>query len=31
MMYENIGAGVVNDGDLPWIPFAPYSADLMIK
>ena len=31
MMYENVGTGVINDEDLPWIPFAPYSSDVMIK
>ncbi|RFQ09555.1 cupin, partial [Pseudomonas sp. ATCC 13867] len=25
MHYENIDTAAINDEDLPWIPFAPYS------
>ena len=31
MMYEQVATGVINKEDLPWIPFAPYSADVMVK
>jgi hypothetical protein len=31
MLYETVNTGVINDPDLPWIPFAPYSNDVMVK
>ena len=31
MMYETVNTGAINDHDLPWIPFAPYSHDVMVK
>ncbi|MCY1354302.1 hypothetical protein D9M68_371700 [compost metagenome] len=31
MHYENIDTAAINDEDLPWIPFSPYSNDVLLK
>jgi 2,4'-dihydroxyacetophenone dioxygenase len=31
MFYENIDTSAINDEDLPWVPFAPYSDEVFIK
>ncbi|MCY1441102.1 hypothetical protein D3C76_511820 [compost metagenome] len=31
MFYENIDTSSINDEDLPWVPFAPYSDEIFIK
>lgn len=31
MMYQQVDTGVIDDADLPWIPFAPYSSDVLVK
>jgi len=31
MHYENIDTAAINDEDLPWIPFTPYSNDVFLK
>ena len=31
MMYENVNTGVINDEDLPWTPFTPYSDVVSVK
>ena len=31
MNFENIDTGCMNDEDSPWIPFTPYSDDVMLK
>ncbi|MBK5356105.1 2,4'-dihydroxyacetophenone dioxygenase family protein [Pseudomonas sp. TH41] len=31
MLYESIDTAAINDEDLPWVPFAPYSDEVFIK
>lgn len=31
MEYEKIGTGVIEAGDVPWVPFTPYTPDVHIK
>ena len=31
MHYENIDTAAINDEDLPWIPFTPYSNEVFLK
>jgi hypothetical protein len=31
MLYESIDTGAINEDDLPWMPFAPYNDDVLIK
>ncbi len=31
MLYEQVDTGVINDEDLPWTPFTPFSDEVMIK
>ncbi|MCY1219214.1 hypothetical protein D9M72_311800 [compost metagenome] len=31
MHYEHIDTAAINDEDLPWIPFSPYSNDVLLK
>jgi 2,4'-dihydroxyacetophenone dioxygenase len=31
MLFETIDTGCLNDEDLPWMPYAPYSDDVQIK
>lgn len=31
MLYESIDTAAINDEDLPWIPFSPYSNDVLLK
>lgn len=31
MLYESIDTAAINDEDLPWIPFTPYSNEVFLK
>ncbi|MBK5356584.1 2,4'-dihydroxyacetophenone dioxygenase family protein [Pseudomonas sp. TH41] len=31
MLYESIDTAAINDEDLPWVPFSPYSDEVFIK
>ncbi|MDG9924425.1 MULTISPECIES: 2,4'-dihydroxyacetophenone dioxygenase family protein [unclassified Pseudomonas] len=31
MLYESIDTAAINDEDLPWVPFAPYSNEVFVK
>jgi hypothetical protein len=31
MLFETIGTGCLNDEDLPWMPYLPYSDEVQIK
>ncbi len=31
MLFESINTGCLDGNDTPWMPFAPYSNDVMIK
>lgn len=31
MLYESIDTAVINDDDLPWVPFIPYDDNVFVK
>jgi 2,4'-dihydroxyacetophenone dioxygenase len=31
MFYENVATECIDDASIPWVPFAPYSADVLLK
>lgn len=31
MLYESIDTAVINDDDLPWVPFTPYDDNVFVK
>ncbi|MFM0165776.1 ChrR Cupin-like domain-containing protein [Burkholderia sp. GAS332] len=31
MFYENVATECIDDASIPWVPFAPYSSDVLLK